>query len=211
MVSCGFASQIEAAPNASDLPGSVRAGQFGKHSLPSWAVRPLSPRHHTWEKYGDDNAESDEVLDRVVDVHPDVHRRMRAVTMTEEKPRRIQRKRVKGWKMPPNTVSVTRPGRFGNPVSVGDYFLGGDPGGIGGPFRMSWCVTVAEHADSRYTHIDTPAKAVDAFWMISKSRFTKEEIAKLRGKNLACFCALDQPCHADVLLELANAKSNVQP
>jgi len=26
----------------------------------------------------------------------------------------------------------------------------------------------------------------------------------LRGKNLACWCALDQPCHADVLLELAN-------
>ncbi len=25
------------------------------------------------------------------------------------------------------------------------------------------------------------------------------------GKTLACFCALDQPCHADVLLELANA------
>jgi len=29
-------------------------------------------------------------------------------------------------------------------------------------------------------------------------------IAPLRGKNLACWCALDQPCHADVLLELAN-------
>jgi hypothetical protein len=27
---------------------------------------------------------------------------------------------------------------------------------------------------------------------------------KLRGKNLACWCPLDQPCHADVLLELAN-------
>jgi hypothetical protein len=26
----------------------------------------------------------------------------------------------------------------------------------------------------------------------------------LRGKNLACWCPLDQPCHADVLLEIAN-------
>ncbi|MDT7935250.1 MAG: DUF4326 domain-containing protein [Sphingomonadaceae bacterium] len=26
----------------------------------------------------------------------------------------------------------------------------------------------------------------------------------LRCKNLACWCPLDQPCHADVLLELAN-------
>ena len=29
-------------------------------------------------------------------------------------------------------------------------------------------------------------------------------LAPLRGKNLACWCPLDQPCHADVLLELAN-------
>lgn len=35
---------------------------------------------------------------------------------------------------------------------------------------------------------------------------TAEEIrAHLRGKNLACWCALDAPCHADVLIEIANA------
>ncbi len=33
-----------------------------------------------------------------------------------------------------------------------------------------------------------------------------EEIrAELRGKDLACWCPLDGPCHADVLLEIANA------
>lgn len=32
-----------------------------------------------------------------------------------------------------------------------------------------------------------------------------QEIAQLRGKDLACWCPLDQPCHADVLLELANS------
>lgn len=31
-----------------------------------------------------------------------------------------------------------------------------------------------------------------------------EELPELRGKNLMCFCA-PEPCHADVLLELANA------
>jgi hypothetical protein len=36
-------------------------------------------------------------------------------------------------------------------------------------------------------------------------RAAREELA---GKNLACWCALDQPCHADVLLELANADSS---
>lgn len=29
-------------------------------------------------------------------------------------------------------------------------------------------------------------------------------IEELRGKDLACWCALDQPCHADILLKLAN-------
>lgn len=36
-------------------------------------------------------------------------------------PKRIQRKRTKGWRMPPNTISVTRPGRYGNPYSLADY------------------------------------------------------------------------------------------
>jgi len=32
-------------------------------------------------------------------------------------PERIQRKRTKGWKMPPNTISVCRPGKWGNPFT----------------------------------------------------------------------------------------------
>lgn len=32
----------------------------------------------------------------------------------------------------------------------------------------------------------------------------RRQLATLRGKNLACWCAPDAPCHADVLLELAN-------
>jgi len=30
------------------------------------------------------------------------------------------------------------------------------------------------------------------------------DLEPLRGKDLMCFCPLDQPCHADVLLEYAN-------
>lgn len=37
---------------------------------------------------------------------------------------------------------------------------------------------------------------------------TTEDIQReLRGKNLACWCQLDQPCHADVLLEIANGQA----
>jgi hypothetical protein len=39
---------------------------------------------------------------------------------------------------------------------------------------------------------------------------TAKEIAKeLRGKNLACFCPIGQECHADLLLDLANAEPGV--
>ena len=36
--------------------------------------------------------------------------------------------------------------------------------------------------------------------------FTIDEVRReLSGKNLACWCPLNEPCHADVLLEVANA------
>jgi len=112
------------------------------------------------------------------------------------KPVRIQRKRTKGWKMPPNTVYVGRPTRWGNHFVVTE-----DPSALAhyGSFRnnvdlwTNWPVADA-------------ATAVQAFRKMSCSRkwFVREVIGDLRGKNLACWCALDQPCHADVLLELAN-------
>lgn len=124
-------------------------------------------------------------------------------------PIRIQRKRTKGWKMPPNTVSVTRPGKWGNPAALGDWFMVGDPGGHAGPFRMAWCKTLTP--DSRFTYIDSHETAVAMFRELSESGyFNSAELAELRGKNLACFCALDQPCHADVLLELANRANTTQ-
>jgi hypothetical protein len=41
-------------------------------------------------------------------------------------------------------------------------------------------------------------------WMQRAARRTDTATADLRGRDLACWCPLDQPCHADVLLELAN-------
>jgi hypothetical protein len=33
---------------------------------------------------------------------------------------------------------------------------------------------------------------------------TSEIRLELRGVNLVCWCPLDQPCHADVLIKIAN-------
>lgn len=106
-------------------------------------------------------------------------------------PERIQRKRTKGWMMPPNTVCVTRPGRWGNPFKVG---------------VMKFYVNDDDPGDRLVIHPSTIDECVAAFrWLVSQKNRADVIRKELRGKNLACFCPLDQPCHADVLLEIANS------
>lgn len=94
-------------------------------------------------------------------------------------PERIQRQRTKGWKAPPGAVYVGRPSAWGN------------------PFRASLPID-AVRAYQRWLRWDGDLRSVGI-------PPTREEIKHLAGKNLMCWCRLDQPCHADVLLELANA------
>ncbi|HEY0220012.1 MAG TPA: DUF4326 domain-containing protein [Afipia sp.] len=114
------------------------------------------------------------------------------------KPVRIQRKRTKGWKMPPNTVSVTRPGKWGNPYRV----LNGDVERSVRLFRRLFEVEA-----SRLRHMVLGISSGAPGYGEGKVLDMKLSLHELRGKNLACWCALDQPCHADVLLELANPES----
>jgi hypothetical protein len=114
------------------------------------------------------------------------------------KPQRIQRKRTKGWRMPPNTVSVTRPGPWGNPFVVGKK-----------PDKRMLRLWGWKLSPGHWDDIcPTPEEAVRRFRACiafdGASHWAAQQ--ELRGKNLACFCALNQPCHADVLLELANAE-----
>lgn len=91
-----------------------------------------------------------------------------------EKPVRVQLSRRKGWRMPENTVSVARPTKWGNPFRVDGNMTRGE--------AVEMYRTLAEFGEGLAVHAQ----------------------AELSGKNLACWCPLDQPCHADVLLELAN-------
>jgi hypothetical protein len=119
------------------------------------------------------------------------------------KPKRIQRKRVAGWRMPANAVSVTRPGKFGNPFLVGMYVMLGDGKNMSG---LSYMICLdPKRATPAYTHIETPEQAVNIYREYRR-RFplSKAAIAEIRGKDLACWCPLNQVCHADVLLEIAN-------
>lgn len=115
-----------------------------------------------------------------------------------DKPQRVQLSRKKGCRMPENTMSVARPGKFGNPFKVAECRDAG--------FRGTDEQIAARCVEAFRAWIDTP------FWRTNwdgdeaeASRNTMlAGIDGLRGKNLACWCALDAPCHADVLLELAN-------
>lgn len=136
-------------------------------------------------------------------------------------PIRIQRKRTAGWTMPANTIYVGRPTRWGNPFNFASsdncwnaLALGcrGDAKGRREAsvkaFRQ-WIAPpkgrikemefgVVMEAKGKKVPIGPRAKAGEAP--------SHDEIRKaLRGKNLACWCALDQPCHADALLEIANS------
>jgi hypothetical protein len=87
---------------------------------------------------------------------------------------RIQLKRTKGWRMPPNTVKVDRTTRFGNPFPL--------------------------------TNARSRSDALAAFADYLRRRLADEPgfLEPLRGKNLGCWCPLDVPCHADLLLKAAN-------
>lgn len=102
-------------------------------------------------------------------------------------PVRIQLSRKRGWRMPPNTVKVDRSTRWGNP-----YKEGITPGNYASWFRAD----VLRESESERPTEDHP-------WS-RHLHWIAHNLHILKGVNLACWCPLDKPCHADVLLELAN-------
>lgn len=121
-------------------------------------------------------------------------------------PIRIQRRRTKGWKIPPNTKCVTRPGPFGNPFRIGGFYkFGGLDPRNRFDSMMLWMQASPGHEDSRFTKIETAAQAVEWYReLLKRSPLKAEDIKSIRGFNLACFCPIGSPCHADFLLEIAN-------
>ena len=121
-------------------------------------------------------------------------------------PERIQRQRTAGWRMPEGAVYVGRPTKWGNPwriIPVRDHWY---------PFGDAADVI---HEDSkntigRFERITrTPGTGAPHWARHAYQRDLSDELLlaarrELAGKDLACWCHLDQPCHADVLLEFAN-------
>jgi hypothetical protein len=123
--------------------------------------------------------------------------------MPKQKPERIQRKRTKGWKMPPNTIYVGRPSIYGNPWTIQKCIASK----LFGP-ELAHQICVDEFA-AWLEGIKSPNDEQLGVWnhpaMIEKRAKILASLPELRGKNLACWCKPGQPCHADVLLKLANS------
>ncbi len=149
-------------------------------------------------------------------------------------PERIQRRRTKGWRMPEGAVYVGRPSRWGNPFAYRSDMGGlvrypkpsspdvfeyegrisadgkrHDYYGADGKVTKFWVryATRAEIVELFRRTLFAPDRGMLAAWPSAAGRFAKftpADVAELRGKDLVCWCPLDQPCHADVLLEIAN-------
>lgn len=114
--------------------------------------------------------------------------------------KRIQRRREAGWRLPKNTVCVTRPGAFGNP------FIGG-----GAVYWFRTWLNSYPHLNViemdrilEQASADHPLAITVGNYDLETTGAALVKLARgrLSGKDLACWCPLEKPCHADVYLEL---------
>lgn len=103
-------------------------------------------------------------------------------------PVRVQRKRTKGYKLPENTKCVNRGTKWGNPFKIGEFLNQNNHDGSHTRIQITREISI--------THFEK--------WIKQMIRLNHRSLEELKGKNLACFCNLNEPCHADILLKLAN-------
>ena len=95
-------------------------------------------------------------------------------------PVRVQYSRTRGWRKPHGAVLVSGPTRWRNPFLVGE-----------------------DGTSNRERAVAEFRTALEE----GRLDVTIEDVrSQLRGRDLACWCPLDRPCHADVLLEVANSE-----
>ena len=104
-------------------------------------------------------------------------------------PVRIQRRRTKGWRMPPDSVIVSRPAKYGNPHIVG---------------RCTICQL--DHAQEEAVRM----YALD----LSDGRlgYTADDLQQeFEGvKYVVCWCSEDEACHGDVIVMAVSGQGWVE-
>ena len=99
-------------------------------------------------------------------------------------PTRIQLQTRHGWRKPQGTVVVTATSKWANPWRLGP-------------------TTTRESIVDAYRRWLLGHMGDD---FLQERQVVMASLPELRGRDLACWCPLDEPCHADVLLEIVNAQ-----
>lgn len=100
-------------------------------------------------------------------------------------PKRIVLSRRKGWRMPANTMKIDRSTKWGNPFVIGK------------DGTRAECIEL-------YRRFVGGNEATKRKEVLAARELVADFAHELRGKNLACWCPMDEPCHADILLKIAN-------
>lgn len=147
--------------------------------------------------------------------------------MSTRAPRRLQRRRTKGYRLPASTVCVGRPSKWGNPLRLLQNDLHSDlltracgymPSDEGRHaatvvLHWLWIWPIEERLPipAKPNRFSGVSPALLATWRrdvvplhLGEPPSLADIRAALRGRNLACWCPLDRPCHGDTLLYLAN-------
>lgn len=111
-------------------------------------------------------------------------------------PERVQMRRDRPWRRDhPDAVLVDRRGNWGNPFRVGIH-------GTAEECVAAYARLIGANGGGTFACTFPPCPSYAD--QLNAQMQARDHIHELRGKDLACWCPLDQPCHADVLLELAN-------
>lgn len=111
--------------------------------------------------------------------------------------------------MPTDAIYVGRPGKWGNPFVVAQEK--GDNG-----YKYSVRGSANHLLGMHRTKAEAQRQAADLFELHTgpmgnyeiDGEALRQLVSALAGKDLACWCKLTDPCHADVLLELANGAAS---
>lgn len=100
-------------------------------------------------------------------------------------PERIRLRRAKGFRKPEGAITVARPSAWGN------------------PFKLGGTVRVDDDGDVEVTLDRDTMIALYRRWLAEHPEAIERARKELAGHDLACWCPLEEPCHADLLLRVA--------
>lgn len=130
-------------------------------------------------------------------------------------PVRIQRRRVKGWRAPAGAIYVGRGSKWGNPCTQirmpaldgSEWEHEGRLGKVSGQHHafVHPDKTITSHLVQDATR--EQAVAMYRRWLEQRPSLAEAARTELAGRDLMCWCPIGEPCHADILLQLADEEN----